>query len=126
MDTAGQWQQFCVCILQGVAGGVLYDICSLPFFKEGKTRLYRAARLMVDLLFCLLFAVLCVYMGNRLGLPSMREYYFLGYAIGLLLYLKTFHKAVAFLKKICYNGTKKAINCLKREKNFPLQKEKGL
>ena len=126
MDTAYQWQQFCVCILQGVVGGIIYEICSLPFLAKGKCKIYQLFRLVADVLFFALFALFCVYVGNRLGLPSIREYYFLGYAAGAVLYSKTFHKAVAFLKKICYNGAKKAIKWPKRKKNFPSRKEKSL
>ena len=124
MDTAYQWQQFCVCILQGVVGGIIYEICSLPFLAKGKCKIYQLFRLVADVLFFALFALFCVYVGNRLGLPSIREYYFLGYAAGAVLYSKTFHKAVAFFKKICYNCIRKLVNCLKSRKNFRKKEEK--
>ena len=126
MDTNRQWYVFCACILIGVIGGVVYDVCSLVVFQGKNKKIYGTFRLIADVVFFLLFAVLCVFLGNRLGFAGVREYYFIGYAIGLALYLKTFHKAVAFLKNICYNGVKKVMEWLKRAKKLSKRKEKSV
>ena len=126
MDTANQGNVFFICVLIGVLGGAIYDGCSLGVFKGKNKKKYDVFRLIADVIFFLAFAAFCTWTGNRLGLPNVREYYYVGYAIGLTLYLKTFHKAVAFLKNICYNVAKKAIKWLKRTKNFRMRKEKSL
>lgn len=126
MDTANQGNIFFTCILIGVLGGVIYEICSLGVFKGKHKKRYDVLRLIADVLFFLAFAAFCTWIGNRLGFPNVREYYYVGYAIGLILYSKTFHKAVAFLKNMCYNVTKKVLKWLKRTKNFRVRKEKSL
>ncbi|MBQ8375229.1 MAG: hypothetical protein IJX98_06645 [Clostridia bacterium] len=127
MDTANQWNIFFACVLIGFVGGVLYELASLPVSLAGnREKLRSGVRFAMDLLFFAAFAVLCTVAGNLLGFPALREYYYLGFALGMILYLKTFHKAVAFFKNICYNAFRKVINRLKNSKNFRKRKEKGL
>ena len=126
MDTANQGNVFFACAMIGVFGGAIYDVCSLGVFKGKNIKRYDVLRLIADVIFFLAFAVFCTWMGNVLGFPDVREYYYVGYAIGITLYLKTFHKAVAFLKNMCYNVARKAIKWLKRTKNFRVRKEKSL
>ena len=125
MDSAGQLSIFFVCVSVGIVGGFLYEgvsLAALPRPKKWRPWL----RFGADILFFLGFAVLCVWVASALCLPAFREYYYLGFAVGLLLYLKTFHKAVAFLKKICYNIFRKAVDGIKKPKSFCKSKEKGL
>lgn len=123
MDGAGQFPVFFLCVALGLAGGFLYEgvsVLALP-----RPRKWRAAlRFVADITFFVVFAGLCVFVASWLCLPSFREYYYLGFALGLLLYLKTFHKAVAFFKKMCYNSVRKLVNCLKNRKNFRKKEEK--
>ena len=125
MDTASQLSRFFICISIGILGGFLYEITSLiaiPWVKRLKWFL----RFMADVLFFVGFAVLCVKLLNLLIFPRFREYYYLGFAIGLILYLKTFHKAVDFFKNICYNCIRKLVNCIKSRRNFRKKEEKNL
>ena len=125
MDTAGQFQRFLICIAVGLAGGVLYELTSLLVIPcKAKVRVW--LRLTADIAFFALFALLCVWTAAELRFPSFREYYYFGYAIGLILYSKTFHKAVAFFKKLCYNSLKKLLNCVKFKKIFRKKGEKRL
>ena len=123
MDGAGQLPVFVLCVSLGFAGGFVYEAVSLlalPRPKKGRIVL----RFVADIAFFVAFAGLCVFVASWLCLPSFREYYYLGFALGLLLYLKTFHKAVAFFKKMCYNSVRKLVNCLKKRKNFRKKEEK--
>jgi hypothetical protein len=125
MDTAGQFQRFLTCVAVGFLGGILYELISLLDIPcKAKVRVW--LRLTADVAFFALFAVVCVWSATKLRFPSFRGYYYFGYAIGLILYLKTFHKAVAFFKKICYNGIKRLLNCVKSKKIFRKKGEKRL
>ena len=125
MDTLGQLERFFICAAVGVVGGGFYEICSLAVFgKKEKMRFW--LRFCADIAFFIGFSAICVAAASWLRFPDFREYYYLGYAVGLLLYLKTFHKAVAFFKKTCYNGLKKLVNCVKNWKIFRKKGEKRL
>lgn len=123
MDTAGQLSRFGICLALGMLGGVLYELISLIVFpKTGKVK--NVLRCLADVLFFLAFAALCIFVLGSLRFPAFREYYYLAFALGLIIYLKTFHKAVAFLKNICYNGVRKMVNCVKKRKIFRKKGEK--
>ena len=122
MDSAGQLSRFFICVLLGLLGGLLYDFCSIFALKRPK-RLQKTTRFIADLLFFLLFSVWIILSASRLLFSNFREYYYVGFAVGLIFYLKTFHKAVAFFKNVCYNGVKKLANCVK---NFRKKGEKKL
>ncbi len=94
-------QIFCilVCALFGVSGGALYDVFSLPYRA---TRL-RALRCISDALFCVGFGILFLLLSVRLRLPDLRAYMFFAILAGFFLYLKSFHKIVAFFVGIVYN-----------------------
>ena len=102
------------------AAAMPIGVAALPRPKKWRIVL----RFVADIAFFVAFAGLCVFVASWLCLPSFREYYYLGFALGLLLYLKTFHKAVAFFKKMCYNVVRKLVNCLKKRKNFRKKEEK--
>ncbi len=125
MDTVGQFGRFWVCVAVGVVGGFLYELCSLAVFPR-KGKIHGWLRLFADISFFLLFAALCVGVACALRFPTFREYFYIGYAVGIILYLKTFHKAVAFFKRICYNSVKKLVNCVKSKKIFRKKGEKRL
>ncbi len=123
MDSAGQLSRFFVCVSVGIVGGFLYELCSLLALPKAE-KLRKPLRFVADVAFFALFAAVCIAVANVLCFPDFREYYYLGYAVGMILYLKTFHKAVAFFKKICYNSIKKLVNCVKNGKSFRKKEEK--
>ena len=125
MDTAGQFGRFWVCVAVGVFGGVLYELCSFAVLPL-KPKIRGVIRFVADIAFFALVAAVCVWIACTLRFPNFRDYYYLGYGVGIILYLKTFHKAVAFLKKLCYNGIKKLVNCVKSKKIFRKKGEKRL
>jgi hypothetical protein len=125
MDSAGQLPIFLLCVALGFGGGFVYEavsVIALPRLKRWSAVL----RFIADVLFFVAFALLCVFTAGWFCLPSFRGYYYAGFALGLLIYLKTFHKAVAFFKKICYNSVRKLVNCLKKKKNFRKKEEKKI
>ena len=104
MDSRNQFTVFCLCLLIGGAGGVIYE----PFvllrwiFKchNGKNKIIGV---MADLLFCFTFSILCIYASYRLHFPSFRMYMCIGYGVGFIIYLKILHRIVAIFEKVCYN-----------------------
>lgn len=125
MDSQGQLVKFLTCVALGLVGGVIYEIASLlalPWPRKTRALLRGVA----DVVFFLLFAILCVWVLTMLNFSAFREYYYLGFAVGLILYIKTFHKALAFLKKMCYNIITKLVKCPNNRKNFRKKGEKKL
>lgn len=94
-----QLKIFLVCLVLGVLGGVFYDVFYIP------RSLFRRQwfRIVCDVFFCLCFGLFYSFMSVLLALPSLRAYHVLGCAIGLFLYLKSFHKIVAFFTEKLYN-----------------------
>ncbi len=92
---------FLHCALIGVMCGFLYD--ALYFIRS----LYRKRwlRILCDFLFCMEFAVLYVFFAVILGFEALRFYHLLGCVLGFFLYLKSFHKIVAFFSEKLYNRT---------------------
>ena len=97
---SGQFHIFLLCVLIGVVGGILYD--ALFFVRSMYRR--RWLRILCDVLFCICFAIFFVFISLWLDLPAVRAYFLLGCILGLLLYLKSFHKIVAFFAEKLYNS----------------------
>ena len=117
MDAKGQFSCFCLCIAVGFVGGVLYSACSflrvLFSCQRGKNKVIGAV---IDVLFFTAFALFCTACAFVLKFPAFRPYIWAGQAIGLILYLKSLHKVVAFFQNICYNKVAKAVKKLLQRK----------
>ena len=119
---------FCLCILVGFAGGLPYEIFVIL------RRVFRCERgksktlgVILDVIFPIFFAVICVFMQFILRFPNFRAYMWIGYAAGWIIYLKTLRKLVAFFKKICYNQVSKLIKSFKKvRKNSPNREEEHI
>ncbi|MDE5897388.1 MAG: spore cortex biosynthesis protein YabQ [Clostridia bacterium] len=61
-------------------------------------------RILTDVVFWIFFAALYLFVTLLTGLPDLRFFTFIGCVLGLFLYLKSFHKIVAFLAKKVYNS----------------------
>ena len=118
MDAADQIFIFLVCVLVGVASGPLYELCFV-FRKIAGDRIIAAV--IFDALYFLLFAAICVFTAVLFSFPDFRVYMYLGNLLGLVLYLKSIHRIVAFLWKLCYNKARKVI---KRRKITKITKKK--
>ncbi len=108
MNSADQFYIFLVCAALGIFSGVLYDIifCAVyPFRKSW-------VKITADIFFAVLFTALYVFVSLLFSFPAFRLYMFLGCLCGFYLYLKSFHKIVAFFAKMLYNKT----HTKKREK----------
>ncbi len=97
--TGDQVFTFLVCVACGLAGGVVYDV----FWMVGKLLPARWVRVLCDLLFCFLFGGLFLFVSVMMDLGTVRFYSLLGCLLGLFLYLKSFHKIVAFFCEKVYN-----------------------
>lgn len=125
MDTEKQFVYFCLCLAVGFAGGLIYGAFSFVRVAfncpRGKNRIVGAA---ADIAFFLAFALVCVAAAYLFDFPSFRVYMWIGYALGLILYLKSLHKAVAFFQNVCYNKIAKVIEkTKKRKKSLKKRKE---
>lgn len=123
MDSKNQFQFFCLSIVVGLLGGVLYELCSLLRSilgcNRGKNKWLGVA---LDIFFGVGFSVWCVYTSFLLHFPDFRGYIWVGYAIGGIIYLKTLHIMVAIFKKVCYNRLVKLVNKAKKQEKT-LKKE---
>ena len=90
---------FLLCAACGIAGGALYDV----FFLLSRAFRHRAVHIAADALFCVAFSGVYLLFSLSFALPSMRLYQFLACALGFFLYLKSFHKIVAFCADSVYN-----------------------
>ncbi|MCI9504334.1 MAG: hypothetical protein HFE26_02925 [Clostridia bacterium] len=100
MNDGNQIFIFLVCVTSGLVGGIFYDILYLIRYP------FRAkwVKITVDALFFVLFAGIYLFVSVLFELPTLRVYMFLGCLAGLFLYLKSFHKIVAFFAQKVYNG----------------------
>ena len=117
MDAKGHFLCFCLCVGIGFLGGVLYSACSfvrvLFSCPRGKNK---AVGAVVDVVFFMAFACFCTLGAYVLRFPALRIYMWVGYAVGLVLYLKSLHKVVAFFQNICYNKITKLIEKAKLQR----------
>lgn len=88
---------FLLCAVCGIAGGAIYDI----FFCLRYPFRRRWLVIATDILFCLLFSVFYLAVSLASGMGSLRLYMIAGCAAGFYLYLKSFHKIVAFFAERC-------------------------
>lgn len=115
MDSKNQFTVFCICVGIGFIGGIVYEIFAFIRFlfgcDRGKNKILGGV---LDCLFFVAFAVVCIYAAFAFRFPSFRVYIWIGYAVGGIFYAKSFRRIVAFLEKVCYN---KLIKVQKRRKD---------
>ena len=127
MDTVNQLRIFAVCMSFGAALGALYDLlCPLWLFGGHRGKAYWASAFAFDVCFFALAGVLAVALGLWLRFPSVRAYFYFGYALGFWIYSKTLQRIVAFLKNICYNNGRKLANAIRKRKNSLKKQEKSI
>lgn len=100
---------FLTCMCCGIASGVLYDIlyivrsfvCGVNFFAYTvKDKIFTAV---CDLLYFAALAGAYVFLAVLFGFGAVRLYMLCAVAVGVLLYLKSFHIIVAFFVRKVYN-----------------------
>ena len=104
-DTFSQIFVLIACLFAGILGGVLYE----PFWLIRCTLVKRAIGILTDLIFFIVFAVIFVAVSVIFDFPAVRPYMLLGAMCGLLLYLVSLHRIVAFFIEKLYNVCKKFI-----------------
>ena len=109
-DTVNQIYILIVCLFSGILGGVLYE----PFYLFRRLINKRAAGIIADILFFLIFAGIFVLLSVIYDFPATRPYMLMGALGGLLLYLVSLHRILAFLTEKLYNSAKKLILRIKR------------
>ncbi len=128
MSGGDQFFVFLVCVLCGVASGPVYDLIYCARYPV------RAAwvRIATDVLFFMLFCGLFLFVSVVFSLPTVRFYMFGGCLAGFFLYLKSFHKIVAFFMEKLYNKfvqnrkAKEEVPCpRKRRAVFRRKKQEG-
>jgi hypothetical protein len=108
MDTKNQLAVFLACVFVGFLGGAIYE----PFSACRKA--FKKLGVLFDLLFFAAFSVLFCFFCAVCALPPLRVYMPVGALIGLIIYLKSLHRIVAILEKLCYNCFIKLKNRLKK------------
>lgn len=95
-DTLSQFCTFVACISFGVGSGIFVSVSTL-LKKTVKTSF---VKIILDVFFFFVIAVLYVLYAYRLGFSSLRVYMLFGVFAGITAYMKTFHIFVAkFIKK---------------------------
>ena len=119
MDAKHQFTYFCLCLTVGFFGGILYE--NFAFIRrilrcpQGKNQVLGG---ILDALFCVCFALVCVACSFWLRLPGFRVYMWIAYLLGFLIYLKTLRRTVDFLQKVCYNVIRKIAKRAKTKKKL--------
>ena len=92
----------------GFVGGVLYEVFSLVrlVFRCGRGK-RKTLGIVLDVSFGLSFSLWCIVAAHALRFPDVRVYMYAGYALGLIIYLKSLHRILAFLESLCYNKVSK-------------------
>ena len=125
MSAREQFLLFLCCVPIGFVGGIFYEIFSCLRYlfdcKGGKRSILTG---IFDVAFFSLFALFTVWLSTLLKFPAFRAYMGVGYAVGLILYLKSMHRILDFFEKTCYNRIKIAVKRRKIRKNLKKPKEK--
>ncbi len=127
MIRQNQLLAFLLCVAIGFIGGVLYE----PFgflrllFQCDKKRTKLGA--LLDVGFFITFTVFSVFAVYLLKFPDVRVFWWMGFAVGGIIYLKTLHKIIAFFEKVCYNElVKVAKKAKKKEKTLKKRRIKRI
>lgn len=115
MDSKNQLYYFCLSLLVGFVAGISYELFAIArqIFRceKGKNK---ALGVILDIIYPIIFAILCVFAQFCFQFPAFRVYIWIGYAVGFIIYLKILRRILAFLQKVCYNKLAKVL----RKANF--------
>ena len=127
MQPQPQFSLFLTCMAIGFACGILYEpfaLFRLLFHCHTKNRWIG---LTVDICYCLLITVGVTTATHFLKFPNFRVFWWLGIAVGGIIYLKSLHKIIAFFEKVCYNRLAKLVKKAKKpDKTRQKRKEKRI
>ena len=118
MQAENQLYYFALCLIIGFSGGILYEPFSLiRLLLGGNKPKYKWLAALPDILFFACFWALTTACAYLFHFPDFRVYMWIGYAVGLGLYLKTLRRILAFCEKVCYNKLVKVLKKAKSKKN---------
>lgn len=118
MDSANQFYYFSLCVCVGFCAGILYELFALIRLLFGCDRgRYKILNIVLDVAFFIGLSVGSIYLSFVWNFPDIRVYMWMGYALGLGLYLKTLRRILAICKKVCYNKLVKVLKKAKGKKN---------
>ena len=115
----GVWEQLYIFLLAtatGFVGGVVYEPFSMLRQCVARMRNAKWFTIVVDSLFWVCFAGICIFVEYLFEFPDFRLYIWSGYALGGIIYLKTLHRIVAFFEKVCYNKLAESIKKGEKER----------
>jgi hypothetical protein len=118
MDSAHQFYYFSLCVCAGFCVGIIYELFAFIRLLCGCDRgKYKILNIILDVAFFIGFSMLSVCLAFACNFPDVRVYMWIGYAVGLGLYLKTLRRILAFCEKVCYNKLVKVLKKAKSKKN---------
>ena len=97
MATRGQLFYFLLCVGLGFASGCVWQILSLLSLPFPKGKVRKGANILLDCLFFVFFGACCCQVSAHFALPDHRAYRYIGYAIGLIIYLKSVKNILDFI-----------------------------
>lgn len=99
----------------GFLGGILYEPFSFVrrLFRCDTKR--KKLGIAVDTLFFTAFALLSVCLNYLLNFNDFRIFWWIGYILGGIIYLKSLHKIIAFFENVCYNKVTKLVRKAKNQ-----------
>ena len=127
MQQENQLIIFIICVVVGFLGGVLYEPFSFTrkVFRCGTKR--KKLGIAIDVCFFVTFAFASVLLSHLLCFNDFRVFWWIGYAVGGIIYLKSLHKIIAFFENVCYNKVTKLVKKAKiKEKTLKKRKVKDL
>jgi hypothetical protein len=115
MQQQNQLSVFIACMAIGFLGGILYEPFSFVrrLFRCDTKR--KKLGIAVDTLFFTVFALLSVCLNYLLNFNDFRIFWWIGYILGGIIYLKSLHKIIAFFENVCYNKVTKLVKKAKNQ-----------
>ncbi len=96
-----QFWYFTVIFAFGSVCGLLYE----PFYFLSKITKNKIILSILNVTYCVIFAILTIVVRNNLRFCGLRGYMLIGVVGGFLCYLVSFHNIIAFLFNMVYNNT---------------------
>ena len=125
MDTKNQLTFFLLSVGIGLVGGLLYELFAVVRFlgrcNRGKRKILG---FLVDIAFCLAFAIWAIFAMAYLRFPDLQGYMCIGWLLGWALSSRILHKILALCGKVCYNVLVKIVAKAKsKEKTLPKERD---
>ena len=125
MDSKNQFFVFCISVVAGFLGGLLYEpFACLRLLLQCEKGKRKAVSVALDICFLLLYAGFYIATAYLFHFPSFRVYMWIGYAGGGIIYSKILRRILDFCQKVCYNGSTKLLSRAKSRKKLRNREDK--